>query len=93
MSDMIVADSEYTELATVASQLGSAIESDLEKYLSVMKVVTSGPLSSGDVYENVVAFTADAQKLKGQAEAIAALLGQDGTDFLQDIIAADKTLY
>ncbi|MBC2317771.1 hypothetical protein HCC18_13070 [Listeria booriae] len=93
MSELIVADSDYTSLSTKYKAKGTDLEENLVSYLTLMEAICESAIKDGDVYQNLVSFVEQAKALKGQLENITIGISDKMLAFVDEIDLKDRQIY
>ncbi|MDO5603207.1 MAG: hypothetical protein Q4G07_10625 [Oscillospiraceae bacterium] len=93
MGNLIVSDSEYNALNQHYQNFGALAEQQLDTYFSIMQKVCASAIPSGAVYQNLVSFVSEGQKLRGQISDITKTAAADCQNYITKIDEKDQYLY
>lgn len=93
MADLKICDNEYREIAELYKEIGNTLDSQINKYIEYLNRVCENAVKSGNVYENLMAFTAEAGMLKGQLNNITAIIKEEVINYIESVDNTDEYLF
>ena len=93
MSDIIVNDEEYQQLATLYNELSVLMDEHLITYTDILKDATEVAIPSGNVHDNLLTYQVKVSTLHNQLKQTLISLRDFCNGYLSDIDEADGELY
>lgn len=93
MSELKVADDEYTTLAEAYIDIASTAEDEIKEYFQCLSSICNNAIPSGLVYNNLSAYLSEAQKIQGVLRDICRELSENSSNYLEEIDSKDQYVY
>lgn len=93
MGNLIVADSEYSDMAAQYVTIGKRIDTYIADYLKIVDSIVNGKMIEGETARAIAAYSNKLAVLKGQMQDIMKALQKQLGNFVTDIDKEDQYLY